>query len=372
MNNPVKLTRFKWIDQIKGLAILAIILFHFFQNYPDRLSIVTSLDRIGAKLGYAAVDLFFVMAGLNTSYALISKLEPDKIDQIHINWKSWVKKRLSRIYPAYILAFIISCLLYYLFGIFKIKSLPNFSISFIGLAGKDFQEINPGFWFFTVILEAYLLTPLIFILCKNQHRQILILGSIIGTLSKLVTAYFFLNQNHKISFFLLQNNFLGSYIFQFCLGIYWGFIYAKYKEFRKIDFWVVTLIFLVGSVIYAILGFAKVDIIYMLGFDALFTPFMFLGIKEGLCRIDRINKLGSVLDFLSILGIYSYQIYLIHQPLYFVILPKINKFLQINSYSKISVSLIISLSLLTVYVFLFTKLEKYVIKMVGSLTKKTT
>ncbi|HAG80759.1 MAG TPA: hypothetical protein DCL61_06215, partial [Cyanobacteria bacterium UBA12227] len=70
--NPTSKKRLHWVDQTKGLAILGIVLFHFFQNYPDRLGLVQILDRNGARLGYAAVDIFFVIAGFNTSYTLAS------------------------------------------------------------------------------------------------------------------------------------------------------------------------------------------------------------------------------------------------------------------------------------------------------------
>jgi peptidoglycan/LPS O-acetylase OafA/YrhL len=79
-----------WIDQSKGLAILGIILFHFFQNYPFRTSWINSLYHLGAKVGFAAVGLFFVIAGFNTSYVLARKLEAKQ----ELNWQEWLKKRL--------------------------------------------------------------------------------------------------------------------------------------------------------------------------------------------------------------------------------------------------------------------------------------
>ncbi len=355
-------TRFDWIDQTKGLAILAIVIFHFFQNYPEKMQLISILDRNGAKLGYAAVDIFFIMAGLNTSYPLILKLRKNQINPVKINWKSWLKKRLYRIYPAYLLAIISSCLFYVCFGDFKINSALNFALTFIGLAGMKFQAVNPGFWFFTVILEAYITTPLIFIFCKNQPYKILFLGCIGAIVTKITAFYFFLIQNKYIYLFLLQNNFLGSYVFQFCLGLYWGFIYAEYQTFRKIDFVVSTTIFAFSLILYGIFTVTKVDIIYMIGFDMLFTPFFFLGIYTFLIRLDKTLNFKRLLSFFSMLGIYSYQIYLIHQPLYFVLLPKLNNYLQINNYLKIVISLILVGTLLALYVFIFTKIERLITK----------
>ncbi|WP_071191403.1 acyltransferase [Trichormus sp. NMC-1] len=356
--SQTQISRFHWIDRTKGLAILGIILFHFFQNYPERNQLISILDRNFARIGYAAVDIFFLMAGFNTSYALVSRSMKAGSDQIKVRWKSWLGKRLFRLYPSYWLAVILTCLLYYFFGRFQITSTPNFILSVLGLAGVHTQAINPGFWFFTVILEAYLVTPLIFIICKNKRLEILWTGIIAATLTKILAFYFLLENNTASYLFFLQNNFLGSYIFQFFLGLYWGFIYAEHHEFRKIDFQVSSIVFALGLMLYGFLVIKGINIIYMLGFDMLFTPFFFLGIKAILWKLEKIVSLKWILSFLSISGIYSYQIYLIHQPLYFVLLPKLTKSIQINSYLTILFSLFISLTLLTIYIFMFTKLEK--------------
>ncbi|MEH1902277.1 MAG: acyltransferase [Nostoc sp.] len=371
MNTPsqIRQTRFNWIDQTKGLAILAIVIFHFFQNYPERSQLISVLDSNGAKLGYAAVDIFFLMAGLNTSYALISKLQKNQIVPIKINWRLWLIKRLYRIYPAYILAVILSCLLY-LFTNSKINLNLNFFLSFIGIAGIKFQSINPGFWFFTVILEAYLLTPLIFSFSHNKPNKILFLGITGAIITKLLAFYFFIVDDTNTYLFFLQNNFIGSYLFQFCLGLYWGFMYAEHQTFRKIDFIVTSILFSMGILIFAILTIFKIKYIYMLGIDMLFTPLFFLGIQALLYRLDKIAKIGRILSFLNILGIYSYQIYLIHQPLYFVLLPKLNSMIQINNYLKIGISLMIVSILLAIYVFSFIKIERFVMKMFGKVMSK--
>lgn len=56
--------RLVWIDRFKGLAILSIVIFHFFQNYHDRLVLAEILSRNGAKIGFAAVDFFLLLRDL--------------------------------------------------------------------------------------------------------------------------------------------------------------------------------------------------------------------------------------------------------------------------------------------------------------------
>ncbi|MGB7058539.1 MAG: acyltransferase family protein, partial [Geitlerinemataceae cyanobacterium] len=194
--------RLDWIDRTKGLAILGIVLFHFFQNYPDRLFIVSFLDKFGAKFGLVAVDLFFVIAGFNISYSI-----KDKLLYNLAFWKSWLIKRLDRLYPTYIFAVCCSLLLYAVSG----RSVRYFSLefvmSFLGLGGYLLQAINPGFWFFTVILQAYLLTPVLYILLKANRRDFLIFGIVAGVLTKTICLQ--LEPGSSAYRYFLNNNFLG-------------------------------------------------------------------------------------------------------------------------------------------------------------------
>lgn len=348
--------RLQWVDRTKGLAILAIILFHFFQNYPERINLVASLDRTGARLGYASVDIFFIMAGFNTSYVLASLLKKNYDNWLNIDWKSWLRKRILRLYPTYILAVISSLLLYQAFGGLHIKNWMNFILSCLGIAGYKFQAINPGFWFFTVILEAYLITPLILSVLKKP-KSILIIGVAVGILSKI--ACLAVSNNSDLFLFLLQTNFLSSYFFQLCLGLYWGFVYAEKQSFRKTDFTIATGVFILGIIVYSVMAIAKINIIYMLGFDIVFTPFFFLVIYLVFENLRDKRWLSLGLSFFSLMGVYSYQIYLIHQPLYFSLLRFMTKYIHAHPYLKVLLSLVSILAILGVYIYVFVRVETF-------------
>jgi peptidoglycan/LPS O-acetylase OafA/YrhL len=367
---PISKKRLDWIDQSKGLAILGIIIFHFFQNYPERIDLVNILDRNGAKWGYAAVDIFFVIAGFNTSYSLASLIKSGKISSLKINWIEWLKKRIIRLYPNYWLAIILSIILLAVGSQINIKSFQDLIFMGIGVPGyQRFKTLNPGFWFFSVILQAYLITPIIFSICKGKAKNILVLGIVIGTIWKMVClantadSYFFI--------FLLQSNLITSYIFPLCLGMYWGFIYCEYQKFRRIDWEVSIATFAIGIVVYGFLVLSQIDFEYMIGFDMLFTP-LFLLLFYWACE-TYINPKLTFKDFnlFSLMGVYSYQIYLIHQPLLFVALPILGGKIALTSYPRLTLAIIAIAILITVYVFIFIQLDNYLGKLMGKITKKS-
>ncbi len=365
----ISINRLHWVDQTKGLAILAIVLFHFFQNYPERINLINFLDRNGARLGYAGVDIFFVLAGFNTSYVFASIF--NNSDRMHekIDWRVWLKKRLYRLYPTYLLAVFSSIVIYNLFGDFHIKYPGYFVLSCLGLAGLDFQVINPGFWFFFVILQAYLVTPLIFYICKSNPKKILVLGIVVGVFTKI--ACFAVREYPNLYEFLLQDNFLGSYFFELCLGMYWGFMYASNQGLRKVDLKVATSTFIAGIIVYITMAIAKIDIIYMLGFDMAFTPFFFILAYLLFLNLSRLRITENILKIFSIIGLYSYQIYLIHQPIYISCLRFLNKtFFGYNSYVKILLFMVIIIVILSGYIVVFIKLDNFLRKLLSKALNK--
>lgn len=306
-----------WIDQVKGIAILAIVIFHFLQNYPFRTSWVNILYQLGIKAGFAAVAIFFVIAGFNTSYVLARKLELKQA----INWKEWLGKRLLRMYPTYWLAIAVTLILYALFNSSKIISLSELFLIAIGYPNYRLDRlINPGFWFFSVILQFYLIAPLIFKITRYNAQKILWLGMSVAASIKLACLTI-IPSNTELFEFLHQLYFVGSYLFDICLGIYWGFIFYKYQAFRSVDIINSVGIFTVGLMLYVGLSLKGIDFSYNLGFDMLFTPLFFLICYWIFSPVARQKFPNIKILPLTILGRYSYQVYLVHQPLLFVLLP---------------------------------------------------
>ncbi|GFE70207.1 acyltransferase [Chroococcus sp. FPU101] len=360
--------RLDWLDQMKGLAIFSIVIFHFFQFYPKELEFIAVLYRLGARIALAAVDLFFVVAGFTTSYMMIRQLQKHNLSVSSIDFKSWLIKRLFRVYPAYLLAGFCSLLLYFIF-----KKFPPFNLdlilSILGLADYKTQVINPGFWFFRVLLQAYLIMPLILPLAIRNPKIILFIGILGGAIVKIIGLS--LPHTSWVYPYFLQNNSIGSYWLQLCLGLYWGAIYYYKNDFRKIDYFVSIISLSLGSALFFILPSLGINVIYKLGIDLFVSPLIFLlvylfftVVKE---RLKAFKFMNFGWDKLSLLGIYSYQIYLIHQPLYLVIFAILVKPINVNSYVKFFSVLGLTIPLLIAYVIMFTHLENGIMRKISFL-----
>lgn len=308
-----------------------------------------------------AVDLFFIIAGFNISYAFARK-NITNFSWGEFNWKTWIKARIFRLYPSFFYAVLFIYITYAIFQYQYPEWSFDFLLSLLGWAGLKFQVINPGLWFFTVILEAYLITPIFYSLFKGNHRWIAVSMILVAIATK-IACLATLSGSEDWYFFLVSNNFIGSYIGQFGLGLFWGHSYwHNGNRFKPRDFYGSLLIFVAALVIYIALSASGQDFRYMIGFDLAFTPLTFLGLYFLFSRSEVWSKANALLTLtlqgLSTLGKYSYQIFLIHQPLFFVILPILTGLIALGTIPELASVLVITLILLTLYVLLFLQLEK--------------
>src|SRR5437870_5576653 len=109
--------RLLWLDVAKGLAILAVVYFHFFRTYFEHGSLppadwsslaagaITLLKLAWLKvsgLGFHAVGVFIILSGwaLMQSTARRAVAGP-------VSWGAWYRARLLRLYPMYWVAHLI-------------------------------------------------------------------------------------------------------------------------------------------------------------------------------------------------------------------------------------------------------------------------
>lgn len=153
------------IDILKGIAIIAVVLYH--------LGIST--------FGYLGVDVFFVISGYLVAIGLIKSFQKDKF-----SYWSYVNKRLSRLWPGLILIGVISLALGWFFMLplhYKLNcesvigtvTFTNNFVQYITGGGywTSANDLKPLMhtWYIGILMQFYVIIPIIFIIAKRCVRQ---------------------------------------------------------------------------------------------------------------------------------------------------------------------------------------------------------
>lgn len=281
------------IQGLRGLAILFVLIFHFFPSIFPK--------------GYLGVDIFFIISGyLVTSIYLAKKNYP---------FVDFIKKRIIRLIPS-ILGTIILCILlsFFIFLPSDLSHFWNSVISSVFLVPNFYFLINGGyfgginelkpllhFWSLGIEIQFYIVYPLILVFIKNQFKKnFLILIFIIFFIS-FVLNFFFINHD-KINFFMLPTR-----MWQFCLGSAIFFLpknnfNKKYNNFFNILF-TILVIFIV------FLDFNLTSLLLKFIISIYISLILFFGANTSGHNFFLDNP------FLNFLGKISYSLYLIHWPI---------------------------------------------------------
>ena len=161
MVNPVK-KRFSELDALRGIAAIAVVLFHFTFGYDNGFTGLSN-DKFYFKYGYLGVNLFFIISG----FVIFMTLEKTK------DSRSFFVSRFSRLYPAYWTAIILTVLLTTVINAPILKHMYTFKqviVNFTML--QSFVKINDvdgAYWTLAVELVFYFWMWVIFKLKKLQY-----------------------------------------------------------------------------------------------------------------------------------------------------------------------------------------------------------
>ena len=153
------------IDFLKGIAILAVVLYH--------LGI--------SKFGYLGVDIFFVISGYLVSLGLVKNFSQDRF-----SFLGFLNSRLSRLWPGLILISAVALTLgwYFMMPIhFKLNcesvvgtiTFTNNFVQYIttGDYWTSANEFKPLMhtWYIGVLMQFYIVFPIIFFIAKRFAKQ---------------------------------------------------------------------------------------------------------------------------------------------------------------------------------------------------------
>lgn len=287
-------------NQLKGFAILTIIFSHigyFLSSDPKFLYPLSILAGVG-------VNLFLFLSGFGLTLShLNSPLSP----------LAFYRKRLLKLFVS--VWIVVAMLLLADYLVFR-KSYPLVDIihNFLGFYPKAdlFQNLNSPLWYFSIILFYYLIFPLFFIKKIPLASPFLILAFSIILLNLPLPVDPDVLKLYKLHFLA------------FPIGMLFGLIIQKVKF--RLNIILKILIFIVTLAI-----FLYTAVNSGVGQDP--------KIEQGISLITTVSVIVifslSWFDFklLSLFGIYSYEIYLLHWPIFsrYDIFPELPPFLIVVS-----------------------------------------
>src|SRR5436853_1607150 len=179
--------RLLWIDISKGLAILFVAYFHFFRTYfqygilPSAdwssvaASTLTILRLVWFKVsgvGFHAVGVFIILSGWTLMQSTMRHAGSGAF-----GWGVWYRARFLRLYPMYWVAHLV-----YFLSPFVARLEPvdgRIILSLLGLRfiniEMNFMYLNAAWWYFSMLIQFYLIFPLLFWAAKRFGASIFLL-----------------------------------------------------------------------------------------------------------------------------------------------------------------------------------------------------
>ena len=310
--------RLPWLDVAKGLAILVVVYFHFFRTYfehgslaaPDWTSLGAGLTTLLgfawlkiSNLGFHAVGVFIILSGW-----ILMQSTSQKAERGALSWKQWYWSRLLRLYPMYWVAHLIYLVSPFTARFEKIDW--RFLLSLLGFRFLDitntFYYLNSAWWYFTMLIQFYLIFPLLFALARKLGPgKYLITAAGFGLLIRYLLLVMW-----PVNGMWIQGGLAICRLPEFALGMALAMWDRRFPQ-RAERFLLGGPAFVTGVVLYPV----------ALYFYKNLTTYTFVDLAtSACCFLVLLGVAGLIARFrhparvLAIIGSYSYGIYLIHQP----------------------------------------------------------
>ncbi len=331
INNFSLPKQFPQLNVLRFFAAVWVVFFHYFKaSYGISVHIPILSDFI--NYGNLSVDFFFILSGFLLTHVEI--LSPSG------SFIQFIKKRVLRIYPLYILALLFSVLV-----ITQTVSVKAILVNLLSLQVfyPEYSGINTPAWTISQMFLFYLAFPFIYSVFKRNFVK--------------VSAFIFLCSVFFLTdFFYLHTVWINvpQYIwlsYTFLLGISSRGILESPKVvsfFRKHG----LNIFIVSLILFFVF-------VYFLRFD-FFDGFIFINLDLCLLIISLSllpieNFINRLLIKLSYLGNFSYSIFIFQAPLF-------NLFIKLSSKRPNLIFLIYFITLFLFSVVMYEFIEKPIAK----------
>jgi len=309
---------YPFLDGIRGIAILWVFLFHSlgesygWNHFPWR-GWLRSFDEprslvllFPLSLGGLGVAIFFAVSGFCIHLSHVRNREK--------GWRYFFHRRFFRIYPAYLAAILIFFFLwpwhnYSLYSPTSFKSIIAHLFGVHNLYIHTKFDINPSMWSIGTELQLYAVYPLLLIIMSKFGWGYGLIAMLIFELFVKAIGSGITEDSQSLQIFALSNS-PFAFWFSWAIGAYvaQNTIIERRESFKWIDFRVLILLNL-AAVLYKPLAFASFPLI------AFATA---VAIDRYIAKRWHSIKLPfgrTVWNHLTWLGIISYSVYLVHQPI---------------------------------------------------------
>ena len=308
---PVSVT-----NELKGLGILTVVFAHFAYMKVTNAEFLFPLSIIAG----VGVDLFLFMSGFGLTVGMLKR--PMKTVDFY-------KKRVIKIFIPFWIALIIMFIADAIF-MDKTYSVGYIIKSMLGFfpTADGFGDVNSPFWYITWMIMFYLLYPLVFFKDKPWLSAIIlaVIATIIGTFNIFDLGSNWLHRLHTVAFSM---GIILAWLLQVKEGEKNRFI-EYIKDFRDnskdMKYIVIAIMFVIVFYVSQRTGAGSWPALTsILGQGFFVEQLMSIVIMLAFTVIFILKKVDS--KFLTMYGVYSYEVYLIHWPLmakydiFFVYLP---------------------------------------------------
>jgi len=280
-------------DQIRGLAIIGIILLHYMTNTPV-ITIPPLYSEYFSPLGLIGVGCFLFLSGFGLTVSYLKQGI----------YKHYLPKRFIRILlPYWVVSILIILLdLLLLHTIIPVKYIA-LNLAGIIIFVDSAKNIDVVLWYVTYILLLYVTFYLIFIQKLSDRVKVCILF-LVAMLSVFVFAYL---QNRAYTY----TQYWAIYSLYFPMGAVLGLNFeAIKKKVQKIPLRDMKIIVLTALLVLFLYGylveFRTPDLLHILNTYLSGLIFVFAIVLLSLFKLYS--------KFLLFIGSISYELYLVHQP----------------------------------------------------------
>lgn len=305
------------VDILRALSLLLIIIYHIWVltgSIPFRFGLVTMIISLGGEIGVTA---FFALSGYGI-YCSISKME----EQGTLKYGAFMKKRLSRILPAYYVSLIL-CLFFMDQAFYLSKEgIGNIAAHVLlihNLHPDYFGTINGVLWTMGLTFQFYLIAIPLYKGMKKMGSFFYLLGILFTVFVKALTLHYL------VPMFELQDNlfYAGRQLLpaldSFLVGMFAAYLLKKDAikcKSCKCQSWMGVIVSLVG--VACLIGVCKLGLRYGIHSDnwSGYTWHSLIALSLGIMMFGfsqiKISDSNVIVKALLWLSNYEYGIYLVH------------------------------------------------------------